>query len=287
MVHPVALYREDKGPQIADPILHRWIAKFRKWLLRRLEREQPCYQQRILNDMDRLRETIRPGDVVLVEGRSDMSRIIKLFSSSHWSHVALYVGDRLIRPEHPDHAAYRKRFRAQGQHLVVEAFSGDGVIVAPLAKYRDFNIRICRPYGISAEDRRRVIHEVTGNIGRRYDDRNILEIAKMAAYSALNPGSRRSYSACIGGCNEFEVICSGMIAKAFQKVGYPIIPALKPLPRGALERTSNPYGAVLFMRHFSQILPRDFDLSPNFEVIKFNIIGHAFNYRELWQEKLP
>jgi len=30
----------------------------------------------------------------------------------------------------------------------------------------------------------------------------------------------------LGNCNEFQVICSGMIAKAFQRVGYPIIPAL-------------------------------------------------------------
>jgi hypothetical protein len=73
-----------------------------------------------------------------------------------------------------------------------------------------------------------------------------------------------------------------MIAKAFQNVGYPIVPALNPTPTDR----HNPYGARLIMRHFSQILPRDFDLSPNFEVIKFNIIGQPFNYQELWQERL-
>ena len=36
----------------------------------------------------------------------------------------------------------------------------------------------------------------------------------------------------------------------------------------------------------SQILPRDFDLSPNFEIIKFNIIKNKkFNYRNLLWEK--
>jgi hypothetical protein len=40
-----------------------------------------------------------------------------------------------------------------------------------------------------------------------------------------------------------------MIAKAFDRVGYPIFP-----------RTP----------HYSQILPRDFDLSPSFRVMKLN-----------------
>ena len=36
------------------------------------------------------------------------------------------------------------------------------------------------------------------------------------------------------------------------------------------------------MRHYTQILPRDFDLSPNFQVIKFNIIEEGdFDYNHL------
>jgi hypothetical protein len=40
------------------------------------------------------------------------------------------------------------------------------------------------------------------------------------------------------------------------------------------------------MRHYSQITPKDFDLSPNFEIIKYNIIGNAqFNYKSLWVDQ--
>jgi hypothetical protein len=28
--------------------------------------------------------------------------------------------------------------------------------------------------------------------------------------------------------------------------------------------------------------PRDFDISPNFPIINFNIIGQPFHYRSLW-----
>ena len=74
-----------------------------------------------------------------------------------------------------------------------------------------------------------------------------------------------------------------MIASAFQKVGYPIVPALLPgADKGSLP-TGDPYGSRLVMRHFSHIVPRDFDLSPNFEVIKYNIIrSGSFNYKSIW-----
>ena len=54
----------------------------------------------IINEanLDKLYSKIQPGDVVLVEGHSEMSKIIKLFTSSHWSHVAMYVGEALIDP---------------------------------------------------------------------------------------------------------------------------------------------------------------------------------------------
>lgn len=267
---------------MAHRFLHQWLASIRRFVLTRLEQEHPQYQRRVLNNRQRLYAAIRKGDLVLVEGRSRMSRIIKLFSNSHWSHAALYAGDALIQPHQPDREHYRQTFGPDAGRLLVEAFSGQGVIVSPLDKYIDFNIRICRPYGIEKTDLDAVVHDVIAHIGRRYDDQNILEIGLMVLASVFRPNLRRSHRSCLGSCNDFQVICSGMIAKAFQNVGYPIIPALNPTPADQ----HNPYGAKLIMRHFSQILPRDFDLSPNFEVIKFNIIGQVFNYRELWKERL-
>jgi hypothetical protein len=46
---------------------------------------------------------------------------------------------------------------------------------------------------------------------------------------------------------------------------------------------NDPYGSKLIMRHYSQIVPRDFDLSPNFEIVKYNIIGLGrFVYKSIW-----
>ncbi|MCB1614751.1 MAG: hypothetical protein KDI30_01940, partial [Pseudomonadales bacterium] len=40
-----------------------------------------------------LRQHLRPGDVLLVEGNSRISTAIKYLTQSTWSHAALYVGD--------------------------------------------------------------------------------------------------------------------------------------------------------------------------------------------------
>ena len=105
--------------------------------------------------------------------------------------------------------------------------------------------------------------------------------------SWLNPFKKRSIKACLGNCSQYEVICSGMIAHAFQKVDYPIVPVLSSLTTREADTKMSPYGEELQMRHYSQIMPRDFDLSPNFEIIKFNIIENRnFNYKSLiWNEE--
>ena len=94
-----------------------------------------------------------------------------------------------------------------------------------LRKYQEDNIRLCRPYGISEEDRDQVIDGVVANLGKHYDEQNIIDLALMLLPLGLNPFKKKTIKACLGGCNDFRAICSGMIARSFQKVGYPIVPA--------------------------------------------------------------
>lgn len=262
----------------------------RKRLLKWLEQHRYPYEQRGYNNLGRLYRVIRPGDVVLVEGRSEMSRLIKLFSGSSWSHAALYVGDALAEFGTPAQKRHLNRYGKDARHMLVEAFSGKGVIASPISIYEDYNIRICRPYGILDTDLEQVIRQVIGKIGMNYDDQNILEIALMALQAIWRPVNRLSLKACLGNCNDFQVICSGMIAQAFQTVGYPIVPTMLPrkTTRDRLDAYSaaNPYGGGLIMRHYTQISPKDFDLSPNFEIIKYNIVGtDDFDYKSIWSQE--
>ena len=258
-----------------------------KSLLRRLEMPNPSYEKRIINKMENLYKEIQTGDVLLVEGRSELSRIIQLLTKSSWSHAALYVGDRL---KDPDDERLKNKLNSvedtDRQHMLIEADAGNGVIAVPLNKYKDYNIRICRPFGISGQDLKAVVDDVVDNLGKHYDHENLLDLALLLLPSFLNPFKKRTIQACLGGCTEYKVICSGMIAMAFQKVGYPIVPTLLPASDVDNRRINDPYGSRLIMRHYSQIVPRDFDLSPNFEIVKYNIIGLGkFNYKSIWTAK--
>jgi hypothetical protein len=257
-------------------------------LLERLQAPRAFYENRIVNNMENLYRVIRKGDVLLVEGRSEMSRIIQVLTQSSWSHLAFYVGDTLQRDLSDGTNTRQGNARATTEHMLVEADTVSGVVAVPLDKYRDNNIRICRPFGILPEDLETVIADVIGNLGKHYDHQNIVDLALLALPQRLNPFKKRTIKACLGGCTEYKVICSGMIAKAFQKVGYPIVPALAPDTTTEGFHRSNPYGSGVSMRHYSQIVPRDFDLSPNFEIVKYNIIGMgAFDYKSIWVHPHP
>ncbi len=45
-----------------------------------------------LCDFSRMLYELRPGDVLLVEGRSRVSDVIKMITQSSWTHSAIYVG---------------------------------------------------------------------------------------------------------------------------------------------------------------------------------------------------
>ncbi len=213
------------------------VSRIKKRIIRRLERPIDTYEQRIFNNMDRLTKYIQKGDVVLVEGRSEMSRIIKLFSQSHWSHSALYIGNELVKRGSPDREKYLEAFGEDANHLIVEAYAGEGVIVAPLAKYREHNLRVCRPYGIVTKDLRLVMEGVIASIGGTYDNHNLLEIGIMLLQSWLNPLRRRSIKSCLGGCDDFQVICSGSLPRLSRTLA---IPSFRPLRgRRKTERTTN------------------------------------------------
>ena len=67
--------------------------------------------------------TLRPGDVLLVEGHSRISTAIKYLTQSTWSHAALYVGDvpELAKP-------------GSEPHMLIEVELGEGCIASPLSK---------------------------------------------------------------------------------------------------------------------------------------------------------
>jgi hypothetical protein len=111
-------------------------------IFRRLEAPRRNYEKTMINNMHGLCDVIRKGDVILVEGDSKISRMIKLFTHSTWSHSAIYVGDALLKTGGMDKEVILKQFANEdAHHMIVEAFTGTGVTAAPIRKYKDYNIR--------------------------------------------------------------------------------------------------------------------------------------------------
>jgi hypothetical protein len=214
--------------------------------------------------------TIRPADVLLIEGaRSKVNSAIRYLTQSTWSHAALYVGLG---------AKFGER---DGEPLVlVEAELGKGVIASPLSKYATYNTRICRPVGLTPEDRATVIRYATERIGYAYDLKNIIDLMRYFLPQPPVPARWRRRMIALGSGEPTRAICSTLIAQAFDAVGYPILPEVKRVDEQSRRE-------ILHIRHHSLYAPRDFDVSPFFAIVK-PTIETGFDYKTMtWARDEP
>jgi hypothetical protein len=201
-------------------------------VIEKLHERRSEYRLLYRNDMTRLKRALRLGDVILVEGEHLVSDWIKVFSYHTWTHCVLWLGD------------------ANPEGDILEALMGQGVQRSDLEKYRDFNLRICRPIGLSKDRVRRALEFAKSRIGCAYDEHNVTQFVHFSFKGGCDP------SASIGRMHEDRFTCSSLIAAAFESVGLPIIQFC--------DRTTDRYVSY----HPTQVQPKDFDLSLNFDVIK-------------------
>lgn len=264
---------------------------------RALTKPRGRYNLVLPTDLDALRRRLAPGDVVLVDGDQRVSEVIKYLTQSSWSHSALYVGDELLKRNPAQRDALLAAHGSDAQHMIVEALM-EGVVASPLSKYATFNLRVCRPTGLRREDLQRILDEVLAQLGHRYDLQNMVDLCRYFFPVTLIPRRLRRRALQFGSGLPTEVICSSLIGRAFQNVGFPVLPALTPATAPAerqrfrdrlLRRTPPPYPSV-FQRQLPAIItPRDFDLSPYFEVVKIPPVEPLrFDYRRIrWAEPEP
>jgi hypothetical protein len=238
-----------------------------KWIAAYLQKELPGYEPFTPSDPERVRGLIQEGDVLLVEGNSRISGIIKYLTQSTWSHAALYVGP-IDGASEPDGES----------HVLIEANVGEGVISAPLSKYLPYHTRLCRPVGLSHEDRVTVCRYAINRIGFGYDTKNIVDLMRYLFPLPVPQRWRRRMIA-FGSGDPTKIICSALIAQAFGAVRYPILPKI------TRAGSRNARREILHIRDSSLYMPRDFDISPYFEIVKPTIV-RGFDYLSLhWADK--
>ena len=208
---------------------------------------------------------IRPCDVLLVEGRSRVSDIIKNITQTIWTHSALYIG-RLEDIDDPGLRALIEKFYQgdPGEQLIIEALLGEGTLINPLSKYRGEHLRICRPKSLSQQDAQHIIGFAAHHLGTDYDFRQMVDLARFMYPYPIVPRRWRSslfeYHAGV----PTRTVCSSMIAAAFAGVNYPVMPLVHRGEDGKLQ---------LYKRNPRLFTPRDFDDSPYFDIIKYPILG--------------
>ena len=220
-----------------------------------------------------LASTLRPGDVLLVEGNTRISNAIKYLTQSTWSHAALYVG-----------AIPNAASNDEEEPFLVEVDMVNGVTAVALSTYAAFHTRICRPVALTAEDAKRVVEYAVSRLGQTYDLKNLIDLARYLLPTPPLPRRWRRRMMALGSGDPTKAICSSLIAQAFHSVSYPILPDM-------IRRRDDP-GAddhnreLLTIRHFSLYSPRDFDISPYFEIVKPSI-EHGITYRHTAQKQAP
>ena len=226
-------------------------------------------------DFAALQRSIQPGDVLLIEGSTRVASIIKYLTQSTWSHSALYVGD-IPGCMTPDGEP----------HVLVEANLGEGVVSAPLSKYRLTHVRICRPHALTPQDRAAVAHYMIDRIGLTYDTRNVVDLLRYL-FPVPVPARFRRRALALGSGNPTRAICSTLIAQAFQSVRYPILQRVKRPDDDRKVKSQFSRDEILHIRHHSLYTPRDFDISPYFAIVK-PTLETGFDYKRfVWGEDRP
>ena len=218
---------------------------------------------------DLLAQVLQTGDVLLVEGTSRVSSAIKYLTQSTWSHAALYVGKS-----------------ATGESQFLEADMVYGVRLVPLSYFADFHCRVCRPFSLREDERQTVCDFAIARVGMHYDMKNIVDLARYLLPNPPVPRRWRRQMLSLGSGDPTRAICSTLVAEAFASVNYPILPTVETLP--AVDLLGNPHAGstreLLHIRHHSLYVPRDFDVSPYFQIVK-PTIEVGFDHRLLtWAE---
>jgi len=254
------------------------------WLVKRVSRhltdrkpKNPSY----LCDFDRICHEVRPADVLLVEGKNRISKVIQRITHSPWTHAVLFIG-RLHDIEDPQirelvHKNYHGKLSDQ---LIIESIIGKGTVITPITEYENNHVRICRPAGLSFQDAQKVIGHGAKTLGKEYNLRHFFDLGRFLLASRLLPRQWRSSLFLRSADKATQDICSSMIAQAFISIKFPILP---------LVRKDDSKEFEVIHRNPKLYTPSDFDYSPYFEIIKYPIfpVSNMAAYREMpWNDEL-
>ena len=217
------------------------------------------------NDFDVISNKIQTGDILLVEGRTRVGGMIKTITRSPWSHSAICIG----RLDEIEDLAVREIVHKfydgpVDEPLLIEAEIDRGTVVTPLSFYRSFHVRIARPIGLSEMDARKIAGFMASHLGDSYDVKQLLDLARfLVPWWTFVPRKWQSSLFEHNAGQATKNVCSSLIAEAFSRVGFPVLPLVEKSAEGRLR---------FYRRNPKLFTPRDFDYSPFFKILKYPLL---------------
>ena len=232
-----------------------------------------------LCDFDTLQHEIKPGDVLLIDGTTRVSKIIQYLTQSSWSHSVLYLGRAMDFDDKKLFKIIEEQIDiSYNPHLIIESQLDKGTIISYLKTYKGEHLRICRPKGLTYADTQKAIQFALSHVGTSYNVRQIIDLIRFFLPWRILP--KRWGSTLFRPHNEdHKDICSTLIAEAFASVKFPILPEIKSDSDQPIE---------IIPHNPNTFTPNDFDYSPYFEIIKYPMLNVATppSYRNLpWTDK--
>jgi hypothetical protein len=217
-------------------MLRRTRARLWEALLRYLTTPIPRSGAAAAESIESLAGVLCRGDVLLSEGNTRVSHLIKRVTGSPWSHVSMYVG-----PLEDGH----------DPRCIVEADIAAGVRSIRLSELDALNVRVLRPASLDSTRRSRLAEWVTSRIGSEYDHAHALQLGRRLLRLPLR---RETGPASTATSTATRFICCSLLVHAFASVGLSIAP---------LRACSDAKVCV----DPASITPADFEQAPLFEVI--------------------
>lgn len=216
-------------------------------------------------DFNRLKHEIKPGDVLLIEGRSRVSSVIRTLTQSPWTHAALYIGRLVDFEDEEMQELIRKHITVkENERLIIEDVMDKGTVIAPLSIYNNHHIRICRPIGLTPSDAHLVINYAVRSLGQPYNVRQLFDLMRFILPWTILPRRWGSSLFRSSTGKPESGVCSSLIAEAFASVQFPVLPFVRPHGLDGVE---------VFQRNPYLFTPKDFDYSPYFEIIKYPLFN--------------
>ena len=204
-----------------------------------------------------LESLLKPGDVILVAGKTRFASLVCRLTRSSWSHVAIYVGTG---------------HHADPSHCIIEADVEAGVRMIALAELADHDIQVVRASRLPEGSRDELIAYLLARVGRRYDLDHVIELARLLLI-APSPLARWLSPRTVRRADPTRAICSTLVAHALFTAGVTVghSPLLAARLSGGVTATDGSGGSRTELASQAELaagldylVPGDFERLPEF-----------------------